>query len=510
MATSRPRRVSTRRALLIVLVAVLAAVGTVALAPVVPVATLIGGIAVTATAEPTASAPSATPSATTGPGATVSPSATPRATPSPVPSNPFASPSAAPPASAPPASGDPGSVPPIDGPPDAGPPYPVPRLTADTRIALQARLDQLRERYGIPGISVSLLMPDGSRWIGTSGLADVSTGEPVTASTGFAIASITKTFTSALVLALVEDGRIVLDAPVRRYLPDLKQVGSKVTVRQLLDHTSGLRDYFFHARIDRALLDKPAARWDLAQVARYIGKPYFAPGKGWHYSNTNYFVLGLLAETVGGAPLHEQFRTRFFEPLALGHTWYQVDEDPPPFVAHGYRFNAIAPEARPIDLDDGTPIVPFTSVVTAAGGAGALASTASDLARWGRALYGRDVLGVDGRAALVDATRTAGLKPTVPYGLGVQVFAIDGRRTYGHSGRLLGFRSALRYLPDHDVSIAILTNQSRTDPGVILRALLKIVFAPPPPPPAAPEAADPEAVVPAATPPGSAAPSVVP
>lgn len=505
MVTPRPRRAGIRRALLIVIVAAFVAAGAIVLGPVVPVPP-IGGIAGLGPTEPPSASPS--PSASAGsPAPTATPTsatAAPTAAPTLAPPNPFASPPAIPPASS-----DPGTVPPVDGPPDASPPYPVPRLTPDTRIALQARLDQLRERYGIPGISVSILFPDGSRWIGTSGLADVATGEPVTASTGFAIASITKTFTSALVLALVEDGRIDLDTPVRTYLPALKQVGPKVTVRQLLDHTSGLRDYFFHPRIDQVLLEKRGARWDVAQVIRYIGKPYFAPGKDWHYSNTNYFVLGLLAETVGGAPLGEQYRGRFFDPLGLGHTWFQADETPPPFVAHGYRFDAAAPDARPIDLGDGTTIVPFTSVVTAAGGAGGIAASASDLARWARALYGGDVLTPEARAALVDPSATSRFRPSVPYGLGAQVIDIDGRRTYGHSGRLLGFRSAFRYLPDHDVSIAVLSNQSRTDPGVILRALLKIAFTPPPETPEAPTPPAPSAAAssaPSSSPQPSAAP----
>ncbi len=364
---------------------------------------------------------------------------------------------------------------------------PVPALTTATRRALQARLDQLRERYGIPGISAAIDFPDGSRWIGVSGLADVAAEVPVEPGTGFAIASISKTFTAALVLALVDDGLVDLDAPARRYLPDVAKVPSAVTVRQLLDHTSGLQDYFFHRDIDRLLLGDRDVRWEAARTLRFIGKPYFAPGRGWHYSNTNYFVLGLLAEAVGGAPVGDQVRARFLEPLALDRTWYQPDEPAGSSVAHGYRFRAAATDAPPIDLGDGSDIVPFTSVVTAAGAAGGFASTAGDLARWARALYGGDdVLSEATRIAMIDQIATSRFKPSVPYGLGVQVVEIDGRRTFGHSGRLLGSRGVMRYLPDHDVAAVILTNQSRTDPAVILRALLKIAFFDPTTRPASP------------------------
>jgi D-alanyl-D-alanine carboxypeptidase len=346
--------------------------------------------------------------------------------------------------------------------------------TPAMRHALQARLDQLRERYGVPGISVTILFPDGSSWLGASGMADVKAKRAVTPSTSFAIASVSKTFTAALVVALAQEGKIDLDAPVRMYLPDLK-VNARVTVRQLLDHTSGLRDYFFHPSIDHALLRDPSRRWLPAEALKYVGKAYFKPGTGWHYSNTNYLVLGLLAEHVGKAPLGEQIRDRFLEPLGLRHTWYMPAEAPTSDVAHGYRFTSTAKGAAPIDLSDGSPFMPFTSVVTAAGGAGGLASNSSDLARWARALYAGGVLSPASVDALVgDITRTEPYKPRVPYGLGVQRLAIDGAPSLGHSGRLLGFRSAMRWLPDEEITIAVLTNQSRTDPGIFVRALLKI------------------------------------
>jgi D-alanyl-D-alanine carboxypeptidase len=320
-------------------------------------------------------------------------------------------------------------------------------------------------------------MPDGSTWLGVSGLADVSAGRPVTTSTSFAIASVSKTFTAALILSLAEERRIDLDAPVRRYLPTLKKVGTGVLVRHLLDHTSGLRDYFFHASIDRALLTDTDRRWAAADALRYVGKAYFKPGAGWHYSNTNYLVLGMLAESVGQAPLGEQIRSRFLRPLGLNRTWYQPEEPASDDVAHGYRFTSTARSAKPIDLSDGTPIVPFTAVITAAGGAGGYASDARDLARWARALYG-NVLAPETVARMIDGTATAAYKARVPYGLGVQMLDIDGHKTLGHSGRLLGFRSAVRYLPDAKVSIAVLTNQSRVDPGPILRSLLRLALTP--------------------------------
>ena len=181
------------------------------------------------------------------------------------------------------------------------------------KAALDRELGQLRAKLGIPGVSAAILFPDGTKWTGTSGLADVAARRPVTPETPFAVGSISKTFTAALVVALAGEGRVDLDASVLTYLPSLK-VDARITVRDLLDHTSGLNDFFFHPKIDAALLADPGKTWLPADSLRYVGKPYFKPGRGYHYSNTNYLVLGMLAEAVGGAPIGEQIRSRFIDP----------------------------------------------------------------------------------------------------------------------------------------------------------------------------------------------------
>jgi D-alanyl-D-alanine carboxypeptidase len=347
---------------------------------------------------------------------------------------------------------------------------------AATRIALTERLDALREAYGLPGVSAAILFADGSMWRGSSGLADIETERPVTRDTQFAIASISKTFLAARILTLIEQGEIGLDDAVNRHLPDLG-LDDGITVRRLLDHTSGLHDYFYDEDIDEALLADRARVWTTDDVLGYIGKPYFRPGKGWQYSNTNYVILGLLAEELAGEPLSAQFRSEFLEPLGLDHTHYQAAEDPRGQLASAYRFNGPELDEPPIPLGDGTEVVPFTSVVTAAGSAGSLASTAEDLVVWARALYDGDVLTPRSRLAMVaDVQVTAPFEPSIPYGLGVQAATVDGRPTLGHSGRLLGSRTVVRWLPDERIAIAVLTNQSRADPNLVVRALIRVAL----------------------------------
>jgi D-alanyl-D-alanine carboxypeptidase len=363
---------------------------------------------------------------------------------------------------------------------------PAPSATEATRQALTAQLGALRAKYGLPGVSAAILFPDGTMWRATSGFADVKTKRRLTADTEFAVASISKTFLSALILKLAEEGKVDLEAPVVTYLPDLA-IDPTITIHQLLDHTSGLHDYFYADGIDEALLADRRRAWTADEVLGYVGKPYFAPGTGWHYSNTNYLILGLVAEAVEGPTLAEQLRTRFLGPLGLAHSHYQAVEKPRGPMARAYRFDGPSVRLRPIPLSDGTPVVPFTSVVTAAGSAGSIASTPTDLVRWARALYGGDVLAPTSLTSMVtDALSTARFKPSIPYGLGVQEATIDGRPTLGHSGRLLGSRSVVRWLPSEGIAIAVLTNQSRNDPGLVARALLRVVLGTPVPCPDCP------------------------
>jgi D-alanyl-D-alanine carboxypeptidase len=245
----------------------------------------------------------------------------------------------------------------------------------------------------------------------------------------------------------------------------------------LLDHTSGLFDFFEHRLIDRALQDEPSARWTYRRALGYTEEPYFDPGTGWHYSNTNYVLLGLLAERVTGRPLAVELRERFLEPLRLESMWYQDVEKPIRPLAHGHRLVPRGDDLVPEDLSDGTGVAPFRSVVSAAAGAGSLAADSRDVARWAKALYGGDAIDDDSLAIMlagVDAV--AGYRPRVPYGLGVQAIEIAGHRSFGHSGRFIGIRASMRWLPDDEVAIGVLTNQSRTDVSPLVVRIVSLLL----------------------------------
>lgn len=386
------------------------------------------------------------------------------------------------------ASSTPTSVPaasPTAGPSATPAPTPAPAVSILDRTGieprLQAALDADRAALAAPGMVATVLFADGRSWSGTAGVADLASGRALTVDTPFSIASISKTFLAAEVMTLVQNGAIRLDAAAATLLPPGTLVGgraldARITVRELLDHTSGLRDYLVDAKLGRAVEADRRRVWTPAEALAYAGRPLAAPGVAYHYANTNYVLLGLIVERLTGRTLAQEYRTRFFDPLGMRSSFYQVAEPPTALMPTAYQYSSVKLGAVPADVTDGTGVRPFTAITTAAGFAGSVAASAPDLARWAVSLYGGDVLDPAAlQAMLADAAATAQLKPGLPYGLGVQEFVIDGRLSYGHSGRLVGARSAMRWFPDEGVAIVVLTNESRFDPGVVVRDLLAIV-----------------------------------
>ena len=193
---------------------------------------------------------------------------------------------------------------------------------------------------------------------------------------------------------------------------------------------------------------------------------YCKPGECYRYSNTNYVILGKVAEAVGGAPIHEQLRERFFGPLGMGDTVYQPAERPGADAAHGHWIGSGGYN----DHTRGARVVPFMAAVSVADAAGAIASTAGDLTRWAAALYGGELLS-DGSLAEM----TTFLLPGT-YGLGTDVAVFAGNRGHGHRGGLRGFESSMWYFPQSGVSVVLLSNQGNWLTDVPMQKLVKAVL----------------------------------
>ena len=345
--------------------------------------------------------------------------------------------------------------------------------------ALQAKLDAVRARLKLPGVTAAILWDDGRQWMGASGQRDVAANKPMTTGTALALASISKTMTAAVVLQLVDEGKLSLDERVASLLPEYG-LRPRITVRNLLDHTSGLPDYFLNGKIDKPLQSAPDATWTPADAWRYEPKRRPSPNRYWIYSNANYLLLGELVERVTGRPLSAEVRDRLLDPLKLESAWYQAEEKPRANHAVAYRtVIGSAGRTRFVPVAPESVVMPFRSVVTAAGGAGSMAATAVDTARWMRAWAGGELLSPSLQAQVLgDVGLTAKLRSRIPYGLGIQAVPLAGRYALGHSGTFLGVRNVARYLPGEGVTIAVLTNQSVKDPAKVAAALLKVILPP--------------------------------
>ena len=395
--------------------------------------------------------PAGTPAATpTGEIATPSPAASPTGPPTPSPSSPVASPSVAPTVT--PFPTPTGTLPP--GTPDAA-----------TLARLEAALEAERISRRIPGLAAVIIFPDGSRWSAAGGEADIDPARPASADTPFVVGSITKTFVTALVMQLAEEGRLSLDDRLSRWLPDYPRA-RRITLRHLLNHTSGVFNYFEHPDYIGAVFNEPGHAWTPDEILeRFETPPYFEPGQGYHYSNTGFVLLGLVVEEVTGRSLGDELQRRFFTPLGMLDTYFQGEGPPPADSAQGYLRSGSGHR----EIGDDSGYRPTRSAATAAWAAGAIVSSAHDIATWGRALYGGQLLEPESVAEMTDFEATPFAGGT--YGLGTRTRLFQGRRAAGHTGSLRGFMAAMWHMPAENVTIVVLTNLGRIDANPIVGRL---------------------------------------
>ena len=358
----------------------------------------------------------------------------------------------------------------------APPATPAPAFDAFLTNVAQLHLDRVRAQLSLPGVSVAIVRDDGSQWLGVSGMANRETGARMTTGTAFGLASISKTFTAAVVMDLIDAGKLKLDQSVAPLLPEYG-LDRNITIRMLLDHTSGLPDFYNGMGIDPALGDT-AAIWTAQQSWSFMPKKRWTPGTVFYYSNANYLLLGELVHKVTGRTIAAQIRLRLLKPLGLTTMWFQGVEKGRAQLPAAYSVKPRRTGPPFIKLvAQPTAVMPFASVVTASGGAGSMAGTALDTARWMAALAGGHILPPATVATmLADEEVTVGLGSELAYGLGLSTIRINGHTAIGHSGRFLGVRNGVRYLPDQGLTIAVLTNQGDVDPVRVASAMLAIIL----------------------------------
>lgn len=319
------------------------------------------------------------------------------------------------------------------------PPAPPSALIEDVDRYVQGFMDKRH----VPGVSIAVVQ-DGKLVLAKGyGLANVELSVEATADTVYQLASVTKTFTATAIMMLARDGKLSLDDKITERLSDLPDAWREVTVRQLLNHTSGIKSY-------TSVEDFPKmTRKDFTQreILDLVAKDplEFQPGEKMSYSNTGYFLLGMLIEKAAGKPYGEFMDERIFRPLGMSHTRANDLRAIIPNRADGYSWDGK-------ELRNGeyvSPTQPFA--------AGMLVSTVGDLAKWDAAIAGRTLLD--------ESTYEEMWKPTSlndgsesGYGLGWGLSKVNGRRRVSHGGGIPGFSTEFERYPDDGLTVIVLTN----------------------------------------------------
>ena len=284
------------------------------------------------------------------------------------------------------------------------------------------------------------------------GLANREWNIPATPETVFRIASTTKTFTAAAILRLAEQGKLTLDDPIAKYYPATPAAWSGITLRNLLNHTSGIPDFVSTTngfiRNGARLRDKPD---DLVALVRDKALE-FAPGSKFHYSNTGYVLLGLVIQKVSGESYSDYLSDAFFKPLGLAHTAYDDFADGVPKRASGYW--------RPYGAWEHARLM----TPEASDASGALRSTADDLLAWDQALHRGNVLTPASRQAMFTDYGHG-------YGLGSFVEMRHGHRLWDHGGNVPGFCNAFEYYPDDGLTVIVMDNVEGQDAEKLAKEL---------------------------------------
>jgi D-alanyl-D-alanine carboxypeptidase len=315
----------------------------------------------------------------------------------------------------------------------------------------RANLGQLARtlvKSGAPGAIVYVRTPTAAR-AGAAGWADRDAHVSMRAADRYRIASVTKAFVSVVILQLEAEGRLDIDDSVEKYVPGLVPNGSAISLRELMNHTSGLFDYTNDESFFNAVLSNPSRTWAPRELLAYAfgHRPLFAPGSNYQYSNTNYILLGLVSEAVTGKPLGQSLQERIFTPLALSSTSFPLTIELDATFVHGYV------RLVPGPLTDATPVL-SPSWAWAAGG---IVSNARDVTSFYRGLLTGKLLPATQLDEMESPSQNAGT-----YGLGVDNTFTTCGRAVGHNGDFTAWRNVVLSTKNGKRQAVVMVNVDQT------------------------------------------------
>jgi D-alanyl-D-alanine carboxypeptidase len=320
---------------------------------------------------------------------------------------------------------------------------PVPTFPPATVSAINAAIASWFKEYQVPGVIVGIWMPQGT-YVTAQGKADTATGEPMQVNDHFRVGSITKTFTVTVLLQLVAQGKLSLDDPVSKYVSYVPN-GENITLRMLANMTSGLFNYSEDPTFIASLFSNPQQEFTPMQLID-IGlqhPPYFAPGTGFHYSNTNTVLLGAIIEHVTNENICDLYASYNFGPLGLMNTQCPSGTSMPVPYAHGITQT---PSGAIVDATNWNPSWAFT--------AGWLISDLQDLKVWVKAYTTGAQIPASLQQQRLDWITVPPATPTDSYGLGIGM----SHGWIGHEGGLPGYNTEGQYFPSKDLEVVVFAN----------------------------------------------------
>nr|NIS15949.1 serine hydrolase [candidate division Zixibacteria bacterium]NIT59222.1 serine hydrolase [Fodinibius sp.]NIW40483.1 serine hydrolase [candidate division Zixibacteria bacterium]NIX57806.1 serine hydrolase [candidate division Zixibacteria bacterium]NIY27805.1 serine hydrolase [Fodinibius sp.] len=329
-------------------------------------------------------------------------------------------------------------------------------------------LDSCRSNLDIVGLSAAIVWSDGREWTGVSG--NSTDEQPIRDDMLFGIGSATKTYIAALMLKYVENELLNLDDQVTKWLSDLPVELADITIRQLLNHTSGLFNYMEHSDYNTALFAFPDTIWTARSLLNsFMQAPYAKPGNVWHYSAANYLILGMIIEKLSGNVVHDAIRNELLQPLDLSDTYlypqelYSTDR-----MAHLWM--VLDTGGAPVDINLLVGKPPLRGMFSSVWTAGAINATALDAATWLTDLFAGRIIT---KASLDEMRHPTPLSGDINYGLGLITEDIEETKAVGHSGGI-GYSSLVLHFVTDSLSVAVLGN-CQFNPKPVVSALYREV-----------------------------------
>jgi CubicO group peptidase (beta-lactamase class C family) len=342
----------------------------------------------------------------------------------------------------------------------------TPVLCADERTDKVDKIFAAYDKPGSPGCALGVVSGGKLIYSRGYGLANLEYGVPLSAQSVFDIASTSKQFVAMAALLLEQEGRISLEDPVRKWIPELPDYGKPLTIRNMLEHTGGLRDYLTLGRLKGLRPADYSSETDALHWLVRQKELNFAPGSDWLYSNSGYFLISQVVNRAAGKTLREYAHERIFAPLGMKNTHFHDDHtEIVPNRAAGY---APAPGRFRISMS-------LLDMV----GDGGLYTNVEDLARWDENFYSAKVGGPPLIRRLQQPAKLDTGKP-LDYALGLMIDKWNGRRLVSHGGNWAGYRAELIRLPDERFSVICLCNVVTADAAALARSVAEIWFPPPP------------------------------